>query len=147
MSTNQPLVCLASLSPTVDTELVISIDYTNICTTGGYLIHSDPDVPATLGQIQALLHTHFSANSSISLLRGFKLNFSGNSDFHKVYFSVKCDCGTAALISVEVSASKSQSEVSTAIPNLIAQVKSKAKQFNAMTCKMHLQMRSGNLGK
>ena len=115
--------------------------------TGGDLIHSDPNVPPTLGQIQTLFQKHFSGHPSISPLRGFKVDFSGNSDFHKVYFSVKCNCGTAALISVEVSTSKSRNEVSAAVPSLVSEVESKATQFNSMTCQMHQQMRLGNAGK
>ena len=28
-----------------------------------------------------------------TLLKGFKLDFSGNRDFHKLFFSVRCGCG------------------------------------------------------
>ena len=76
-------------------------------------------------------------------MKGFKLDFSGNQDFHKVYFSVKCQCGTAALISVEVSASKTQPEVLDAMPSLVDHVQTKANQFSAMPCQMHQQMRTG----
>ena len=51
------------------------------------------------------------------LLRGFKPNLSGTLDVHKVFVAASCDCGTAAVLSVEVERSKSYREVEEALPS------------------------------
>ena len=78
----------------------------------------DPKEPATLAQVQDLLKGELAGEPRLKMLRGFKLDFSGNPDFHKVYFSARCDCGTAALLSVEVDRSKSLPQVRTGPPGL-----------------------------
>ncbi len=99
--------------------------------------------PASLAQVQDLLKGALSGESQLKILRGFKLDFSGNPDFHKVYFSARCDCGTAALLSVEVDRSKSLSQVEQALPGLTEHLKRKVDQFQAMSCEMHSTMRTG----
>ena len=78
-----------------------------------------------------------------TLLKGFKLDFSGNRDFHKLFFSVRCGCGTAALLSVELAKSKSLSQTKDALPGLVEHLMSKVHQFNSMSCEMHQSMRTG----
>ena len=60
---------------------------------------SGPDGSAarsvTLEEIQKLLRDEVAGESALTLLRGFKHDFSGNADFHKVFFSIRCQCGTA----------------------------------------------------
>ena len=104
-------------------------------------VHSDGSV--TLAQVHDLFKNALSGEPRLNLLRGFKLDFSGNSDFHKVYFSARCDCGTAALLSVEVARSKSVSQVKEVLPDLTEHLKGKVEQFQAMSCEMHATMRTG----
>ncbi len=86
-----------------------------------------------------------SDDSSLSLLRGFKLDFSGNPDFHKVYLAVKCQCGTAGLLSVEVAMDKTLEEVNVAMPSLLENLQTKVRMFRSMSCEMHGKMRQGRL--
>ncbi|MCE2403674.1 MAG: hypothetical protein J4F43_00760 [Dehalococcoidia bacterium] len=103
-----------------------------------------PDGPANLAQVHDLFKGALAGEPRLKMLRGFKLDFSGNSDFHKVYFSARCDCGTAALLSVEVDRAKSLLQVEEALPELTDHLKGKVGQFQAMSCEMHSMMRTGN---
>lgn len=100
-------------------------------------------LPVPLEEIHSLLGEAASDESGLALLKGFKLDFSGNKDFHKVFFSVSCKCGTAALLSVEISRSKTLPEIEESLPSLVGHLKSRAQQFKAMPCEMHTQMRTG----
>ena len=103
------------------------------------------DAPASLDEIHELVREATADEPGLSLLRGFKLDFSGNQDFHKVFFSVRCECGTAALLSVEVSKSKTRSQVQVALPGLLQHLRNKAQQFNGMSCEAHERVRSGGM--
>lgn len=103
----------------------------------------NPKEPATLAQVQDLLRATLTGEPRLKMLRGFKLDFSGNPDFHKVYFSARCDCGTAALLSVEVDRSKSLPQVQKALPGLMDHLRRKLDQFQGMSCEMHSMMRTG----
>ena len=63
---------------------------------------SGTETAARLEEIHGLFQDAVADNPSLSLLRGFKVDFSGNQDFHKIYLAARCACGTAALLSVEV---------------------------------------------
>ena len=103
--------------------------------------------PVSLEEIQELCRGGIGIEPSLNLLKGFKLDFSGNRNFHKVFFSVRCDCGTAALLSLEVDKAKSLSQVKGVLPGLLQHLKSKAQQFNNMSCEMHGKLRGGNASK
>jgi len=109
-------------------------------------VHPDGPVTVTLTQVHDLFKSALSGEPRLNLLRGFKLDFSGNPDFHKVYFSARCDCGTAALLSVEVARSKTLSQVKEVLPDLTEHLKGKVEQFQAMSCEMHATMRTGIRG-
>ena len=98
---------------------------------------------AGLEEIQNLLREAVADEPALTILKGFKLDFSANKDFHKVFFSVRCECGTAALLSVEVARSKTLSQVSEALPELARRLKAKSRQFAGMSCDMHTRMRIG----
>ncbi len=84
-------------------------------------------------------------DSSLSLLKGFKMDFSGNQDFHKVYLAVRCQCGTAALLSVEVAMERTLSQVKEAMPSLLENLQTKVTMFRNMSCEVHGRMRQGKL--
>ena len=103
----------------------------------------EPQAPARLDEVQALLKDAVRDESGLEMLKGFKLNFSGTADFHKVFFSAKCDCGTAALLSIEVSKDKTLAEVEESLPSLTDHLNRKLRQFRSMSCEMHTNMRMG----
>jgi hypothetical protein len=111
--------------------------------------HEDqqPGIPvgATLEEIHGLFQEAVSDDPSLSLLKGFKMDFSGNPDFHKVYLAVKCQCGTAGLLSVEVAMEKTLREVKVAMPSLLENLQVKVRMFRSMSCEMHGKMRQGGL--
>ena len=100
---------------------------------------------ATLEQIQELFREAVSEDPAIALLQGFKVDFSGNRDFHKVYLALRCQCGTAGLLSVEVDRAKTLQQVREAMPSLLENLQVKARMFTQMSCEMHTRMRQGNL--
>ena len=100
-----------------------------------------------LEEVHKLFGEAMVAEPTLTLLKGFKLDLSGNRDFHKVYFSVHCECGTAGLLSVEVSNSKTVSQIKEVLPGLVEHLKSKEQQFRNMSCETHGRMRgSGRPG-
>ena len=106
---------------------------------------SGAETAARLEEIHGLFQDAVADNPSLSLLRGFKVDFSGNQDFHKIYLAARCDCGTAALLSVEVAMVKTLPEVREAMPSLMENLGMKARQFSNMSCEMHARMRQGGL--
>ena len=84
-------------------------------------------------------------DSSLSLLKGFKMDFSGNQGFHKVYLAVRCQCGTAGLLSVEVAMEKTLPQVRDAMPSLLDNLQTKVRMFRSMSCEMHAKMQQGRL--
>ena len=102
-----------------------------------------PLAPVRLDEVQALIKEAVGGESRLEMLKGFKLDFSGVADFHKVFFSAKCDCGTAALLSIEVSKDKTLPEVEESLPSLMDHLNRKVGQFRSMNCEMHRNMRMG----
>lgn len=100
---------------------------------------------ATLEQIHGLFQAAVADDTDLTLLKGFKVDFSGNPDFHKVYLAVRCTCGTAGLLSVEVAMEKTLAEVETAMPSLLENLQLKRRAFSNMSCEMHTRMRQGGL--
>ena len=100
---------------------------------------------ATLDEIHGLFQAAVADDPSLSLLKGFKVDFSGNQDFHKVYLAVRCQCGTAGLLSVEVAIDKALPEIREAMPSLLENLQTKVRMFNGMSCEMHARMRQGGL--
>ena len=81
--------------------------------------------------------------SSLRPLSGFKLDLSANPGFHKVFFSARCDCGTSALLSVEVAQGKTIAQVRQALPSLVDRLETQARRFHGMSCEVHTRMRMG----
>ena len=100
---------------------------------------------ASLAEIHGLFQEAVADDSSLSLLKGFKMDFSGTQDFHKVYLAVKCQCGTAGLLSVEVAMDKTLREVNAAMPSLLENLQTKVNMFRSMSCEMHGRMQQGRL--
>ena len=102
--------------------------------------------PISVEDIHGLFLEATAGEERLSLLKGFRFGSHDNPESHKVFFSVSCDCGTSALISVEVIRSKTLPQFKEALPDLVNHVRSRVVQFTAMTCDMHASMRTGGLG-
>ena len=81
----------------------------------------------------------------MSPLKGFKIDLSANPDFRKFFYAARCECGTAALLSVEVARSKSVADVEQALPELTRRLEQQANAFYGMSCEAHESMRMGPL--
>ena len=71
------------------------------------------------------------------------MDLSANPGFQKVYFSARCECGTAALLSVEVADDKTVEEIEQARCSLADKLAGRARAFYAMSCETHARMRGG----
>ena len=76
-------------------------------------------------------------------LKGFGIDLSGNPGFRKVFFSARCQCGTAALLSVEVAEEKTIEQVEQVLPSLVERLTGQAQSFYSMPCEAHERMRMG----
>ena len=106
---------------------------------------SEAEPTASVEEIQDLLREAIPDELHLRLLKGFKMDLSANPDFHKVFVSAHCACGTAALLSLEVDRAKTRSQVEEALPTLVRHLENKARQFAGMSCQMHARMRQGGL--
>ncbi len=94
-------------------------------------------------ELQALIAGAASPGVGLTPLPGFKLDLSANRNFRKVFFKAGCDCGTAALLSVEVGGDKTLDEIEAALPSLVRRIESQAEAFSRMPCDAHRQLRMG----
>lgn len=83
-----------------------------------------------------------SGHGLVSLSR-FDPDPRGTSGFVKVYFGARCGaCKTAAVLSVETRASKTQDEVEAALPSLIQNLLGQRSRFLTMPCSTHRRLRT-----
>ncbi len=101
------------------------------------------DRSPTLKEIGDLISHSLDAGIKLKRLQGFDIDLSANKDFHKVFFSAICSCGTAAVLSVEVSNNKTMNEIKRALPSLVNKLTVQSEMFYRMSCDMHKKMRSG----
>ncbi|MFL2783688.1 MAG: hypothetical protein ACJ0BL_01490 [Dehalococcoidia bacterium] len=94
-------------------------------------------------EIQKLIEAQLPDTTKLRPLSGFKMDFSANPGFQKVFFAASCECETAALLSVEISETKSEAEIIDAIPSLVERLVRQEKSFRTMDCSMHSMMRKG----
>ena len=94
-------------------------------------------------QIQKLIVDQFSEDVRLRPMSGFKMDFSANPGFKKIFFAASCDCETSALLSVEISEEKGDNEIQAAIPSLVERLERQEKSFRMMDCATHSRMRTG----
>ncbi len=95
-------------------------------------------------QIHSLIGEALPVETSLTPLKGFKLDLTANPGFQKVFFAARCDCGTAGLLSVEVSPEKTLEELKRAVPELARRLLLQAESFYSMPCEAHAGMRMGS---
>ena len=94
-------------------------------------------------QIQKLIVDQFSEDIRLRPMSGFKMDFSANPGFKKIFFAASCDCENSALLSVEISEEKDDNEIQAAIPSLVERLERQEKSFRMMDCATHSKMRTG----
>ena len=94
-------------------------------------------------QIQKLIVDQFSEDIRVRPMSGFKMDFSANPGFKKIFFAASCDCETSALLSVEISEEKDDNEIQAAIPSLVDRLERQERSFRMMDCGTHSKMRTG----
>ena len=94
-------------------------------------------------QIQKLIVDQFSEDIRLRPMSGFKMDFSANPGFKKIFFAASCDCETSALLSVDISEEKDDNEIQAAIPSLVERLERQEKSFRMMDCATHSKMRTG----
>ena len=94
-------------------------------------------------RLRTLIAQALPEDIGLTPLKGLKIDISANPGFRKVFFSARCDCGTAGLLSVEVAREKTIDEVEQALPSLVARLEGQARSFYGMDCELHRRMRLG----
>jgi len=94
-------------------------------------------------QLRELISDAIPDEAGLTPLSGFKLDLSANPGFQKAFFSARCDCGTSALLSVEVAQDKTVLQVRQALPSLVDRLQGQARTFRGMSCDLHTRMRMG----
>ena len=90
-----------------------------------------------------LLHRLFEErleDSRIRLLKNLNPPHLSVEDRWRVFFSVRCECGTSALLYLDVNKDKSAAEVEAAAPQLLNGLSAQADQFQRMPCDLHKKM-------
>ena len=105
--------------------------------------HDSSTEEATRAEIGRLLLEALPSNTDLTPLRGFKMGISANTKMHKLFFSIKCTCGTAGVLSIEVAQTKTTEEITAALPLLAERLEAQAQAFRSMPCEIHTQMRQG----
>ena len=103
----------------------------------------DAEEPVGEQRIRDLICGALPEETSLMSLPGFKLDLSANPGFQKVFFSARCDCGTSALLSVEVAREKTTAEVQEALPSMVERLVKQERAFEGMSCELHTRMRMG----
>ena len=60
----------------------------------------------------------------------------------KVWFGAGCRCGTAAVLTVEVSKRKTRSDVKAVLPMLVERLRAQYRAFRSMPCSSHAKLRT-----
>lgn len=100
---------------------------------------------ATLAEIWGLFREALAEETDFTPLEELKLNLSGASGFHKLYFAIRCSCRTAGMLSIEVAHSKTLAEVKRVLPQMVERLRGQARAFRAMPCEIHARMRLGGV--
>ena len=100
----------------------------------------------TDAQIGSLISEALSDDSGLTRLKGFRIDLSANPGFRKFFYSARCECGTAARLSVEVAREKTLAEVRQAVPELTRRLEAQVSSFRRMSCEAHERMRLGLAG-
>ena len=82
------------------------------------------------------------ADHGLTPLPRFDPDPRGLSGVVKVFFGARCECGTAAVLSVESNATKSRAEVIAATPSLVLKVLAQRDAFRRMPCAAHKKLQS-----
>ncbi len=78
----------------------------------------------------------------LSPLPGLNTDPAGKGPTVKVYFAARCECTTAAVLSVEVAREKSRADVTAAVPALVARLVLQRDAFRRMPCASHTSLRT-----
>ena len=63
--------------------------------------------------------------------------------FQKVYFGIRCDCETSAVLTVEVSNDRTEADLEEAMPAILDRLMRQKAAFRKMPCLSHQSLRSG----
>ena len=63
--------------------------------------------------------------------------------FQKVYFGIRCNCGTSAVLTVEVASDRTEADLEEAMPAILDRLMRQKAAFRKMPCVSHQSLRSG----
>lgn len=80
---------------------------------------------------------------SITHMAGFKFMPSETPEIFRLFFRHICQCGGAALFTLEISKKKTLGEIMVSIPALVGKLKQNKETFTNLSCKTHQVMSNG----
>lgn len=101
--------------------------------------------PVLLPELHALFREALAGDPQLVFLPRLSTRQPGPPDSFRLYFAARCPCGVAALLTLEVSKSKTAAEVQEALPYLLTHLRDRARMFYSMSCERHAAMKSGIL--
>ena len=99
--------------------------------------------PILLEELHALFSSALAGDAQLTFIPRAGAQHPGPPDSFRLYFAARCTCGVAALLTIDVSRSKTAAEVREALPYLLAHLRNRARMFYGMSCQRHAAMRSG----
>ena len=63
--------------------------------------------------------------------------------FQKVNFGIRCNCGTSAVLTVEVASDRTETDLEEAMPAILDRLMRQKAAFRKMSCRSHESLRSG----
>ena len=94
----------------------------------------------TLGN---LFKQELAETPSIAHMAGFKFMPSETPEIFRLFFRHICQCGGAALFTLEISKKKTLREIKDSIPALVEKLKQQKQTFANLSCKTHQVMSNG----
>lgn len=97
--------------------------------------------PICLADLHALVRDALGDDARLAFLARFP-GQDAAPDIFRLFFAVRCTCGVAALLTLEVSRAKTSDDVRQALPYLLSNLRERANLFLRLRCDRHAAMKS-----
>ncbi len=104
--------------------------------------HQDLDHPVTREWLGRSVQAALPPGHGLSSLPRLNTDPTGSSGVVKVYFGARCECQTAAVLSVEAGAARTRAEALAAMPALVQKLLAQRDAFRKMPCAAHKSLRT-----
>ncbi|MEK7874562.1 MAG: hypothetical protein AAB502_11990 [Chloroflexota bacterium] len=96
--------------------------------------------PVQLSNLHALVRDAIGADTRLAFLARFPGQDTAP-DILRLFFAARCACGVAAMLTLEVSRTKTGDEIRKALPYLLSTLRERADLFYRLPCERHAAMK------